>query len=181
MNHIEQNLIDWDFIVEEAAALIDMDNKHQEQKIEEDELRKIIEANPISHPGEANDELVERLKREAEKDRIQRCNEIAVEWETHPERKQAFLDGIRQENNLAKIDGFFEGWWELDEDGNMAAPPFKFKISDFPENAMMAHVVTAAGIFPSVSQARKNGHNKPLVAGEFVLTKKKIRIIIIDE
>ena len=135
----------------------------------------------LSLPSENNEDLCARLKREVEEDRVRRGEQITAEWEAHPERKQEFLDRIREENNLAKIDGFFEGWWELDEDGNIAAPPQKFKISDFPENAVMAHVVAAAGIFPSVSQARKNGHDKPLVAGEFVLTKKKIRIIVVDE
>ena len=131
--------------------------------------------------GEKNDELVERLKREAAEKHKRTGEAIAAKWEAHPERKQEFLDRIKLENNLAKIDGWFEGWWDLDDDGNMIAPPLKFKRSDFPENAVMAHVVAAAGIFPSISQARKNGHDKPLVPGEFVVTKKKTRIIVLDE
>ena len=135
----------------------------------------------LKRPGENNDQLVERLKREALEERERRGEEIKREWEEHPDRLAAFIERIKHENNLAKIDGWFNGWWELDDDGNMIAPPQKFKISDFPENAVMAHVVAAAGIFPSVSQARKNGWDKPLVAGEFQVTKKKIRIIVLDE
>lgn len=132
-------------------------------------------------PGENNDQFVERVKREAITEQELRGKKIQEEWEKNSKLKEKFIAETRHENNLAKIDGWFEGWWEIDEDGNMAAPPLKFKISDFPENAVMAHVVAAAGIFPSVSQARKNGHDTPLVAGEFVLTKKKIRIVVIDE
>lgn len=126
----------------------------------------------------ANEDLCTRVKREAEEARVRLGKTIDAEWEANPKQKQAFMDRIRDEAGLDKIDGFFEGWWCLDEAGNMIAPPKKFKISDFPDNAVMAHVVAAAGIFPSVSQARKNGWDKPLVAGEFVLTKKKIRIIV---
>ena len=132
-------------------------------------------------PGETNDALVERVKREADERNRQRSEHIPRPWKFRHWQQLAFLKRLKEEANLAKIEGWLEGWWELDEDGNMAAPLKKFKISDFPKNAVMAHVVAAAGIFPSVSQARKNGHDKPLVTGEFVLTKKKIRIIVVDE
>lgn len=53
-----------------------------------------------------------------------------------------------------------------------------FKLSDFAEvkNPLMAHVMAKAGIFKSISQARKNGWDKPLTTGEWTVTKKKIRI-----
>lgn len=138
------------------------------------------EKQSLKRPGENNDELVERLKREALEEAEARRQAISREWEKHPERKEEFLARLQLDINLAKIDGWFEGWWDLDDDGNMIAPPLKFKISQFPEKAVMAHVMAAAGIFPSVSQARKNGWDKPLVTGEFVVTKKKIRIIVVD-
>lgn len=62
--------------------------------------------------------------------------------------------------------------------GTTASSEHVFKLSDFSEvnNPLMAHVMAKAGIFPSVSQARKNGWNKPLTTGSWSVTKKKIRI-----
>ena len=64
--------------------------------------------------------------------------------------------------------------------GTVGAQSKTFSLSDFAEvkNPLMAHVMAKAGIFPSVGQARKNGWDKPLVAGEWTVTKKKIRIIV---
>lgn len=55
-----------------------------------------------------------------------------------------------------------------------------FNLSDFADvkNPLMAHVMVKAGIFPSVGQARKNGWNKPLTEGEWILTKKKIKVSV---
>jgi len=99
----------------------------------------------------------------------------------HPEEHAAFLEDIRRRNQEGVIEGFLMGWWDLDEDGNMAAPAMIFKLSDFAEvkNPVMAHVMAKAEIFPSVGQARKNGWNSPLVEGEWEVTKKKIRIKVI--
>ena len=41
--------------------------------------------------------------------------------------------------------------------GAAKAPTNSFKLTDFPDNALMAHVMAKAGIFKSISQARKNG------------------------
>jgi hypothetical protein len=38
------------------------------------------------------------------------------------------------------------------------------------DNWIMAHILHEAGIFPSVSQARKNGWNKPIPEGFTMLT-----------
>jgi hypothetical protein len=45
-------------------------------------------------------------------------------------------------------------------------------------NFIMAHIVAEAGCFQSVSEARKNGWNKPIPTGltNFVVGKKKIKI-----
>jgi len=98
--------------------------------------------------------------------------------EENPEKHAAFLADIRQRNQEGVIEGFLEGWWDLDDDGNMAAPPLTFSIADFADvkNPLMAHVMKEAGIFPSVGQARKNGWEKPLTIGEWCVTKKRIRI-----
>jgi hypothetical protein len=52
----------------------------------------------------------------------------------------------------------------------------------FPESWTMAHIMHAAGIFPSVTQAKKNGWDKPISHGfsDFVVTKQKIKIYILN-
>jgi hypothetical protein len=53
----------------------------------------------------------------------------------------------------------------------------------FPENWTMADIVHAAGIFPSRTQARKNGWDKPIPLGfqDMFLTKRKIRVTILND
>jgi len=50
-------------------------------------------------------------------------------------------------------------------------------------NWSMANILTIAGIFPSISQARKNGWNKPIPLGftDIRVGKMKIRITILNE
>ena len=57
-----------------------------------------------------------------------------------------------------------------------------FTLKDFEDikKPLLAHVMAKAEIFPSVSQARKNGWDKPLETGEWTVTKKKIHIIVVD-
>lgn len=127
------------------------------------------------------DDPVSRAKCLANEEHFARHVKLRMAIDADPAEQVKFMNRLKEEHQEAVIEGFLEGWWDLDENGNMAALPQKFKISDFPENAQMAHVIAAAGLFPSVSQARKNGWDKPLVAGEFVVTKKKIRIIVLDQ
>lgn len=52
-----------------------------------------------------------------------------------------------------------------------------------PAHWCMAHVMHAAGIFPSISTARKNGWNKPIPVGlwsEFV-GKRKVLVTLLNE
>ncbi len=52
----------------------------------------------------------------------------------------------------------------------------------FNDKWTMADIVVAAGIFPSKSQAKKNGWDKPIEKGwsQFVLTKRKIKVFILN-
>ncbi len=43
------------------------------------------------------------------------------------------------------------------------------------DNWIMAHVLHAVGVFPSVGQARKNGWNKPIPDGWTDITKGKLK------
>lgn len=49
----------------------------------------------------------------------------------------------------------------------------KFRISEFHSDALLAHVMAKAGIFPSVSQARKNGWDRPIEIGSWFVGKRK--------
>lgn len=55
-----------------------------------------------------------------------------------------------------------------------------FSIKDFKEGALLAHVMHKAGIFPSISQARKNGWERPIEVGTWTLTKKRIRVTVTE-
>lgn len=156
-----------------------------------DTLKKIDEA-----IAKANDDITEMksLIKILSERRAEEANRIAAEerqaaWEEaqergriwreeHPEEHAAFLADIRERNREGVIEGFLNGWWDLDENGEMAALPLTFKMGDFSEikNPLMAHVMAKAGIFPSANQARKNGWDKPLTEGDWTVTKKKIRI-----
>ena len=53
-----------------------------------------------------------------------------------------------------------------------------FEFDDFPEGALLAHAMVKAEVFPSVSQARKNGWDKPLERGSWVVGKRKIKVVV---
>ena len=52
----------------------------------------------------------------------------------------------------------------------------------FNDNHTLAHIMHLAGIFPSVSQARKNGWHKPIPFGfsEFVVGKNRKQVFILN-
>jgi hypothetical protein len=50
-------------------------------------------------------------------------------------------------------------------------------IKDFPEGSMMAHAVAKLGLFPSVSQARKNGWERPITTGKFKVGKRYFEVV----
>jgi tyrosyl-tRNA synthetase len=69
----------------------------------------------------------------------------------------------------------------FEEDGTPIPHTLRFSIAELGPGATMANVCVAIGMFPSLSQARKNGWSKPLVTGErHELTKKKIVVEIVE-
>lgn len=50
------------------------------------------------------------------------------------------------------------------------------------ENKILAHLMKEAGIFPSISEARRNGWNKPIPSGfsYFIVGKKRSSIAILN-
>lgn len=56
----------------------------------------------------------------------------------------------------------------------------RISIKELPDGATMAHVAAASGAFPSITQARKNGHDGPITLGVHKIT-KKIIVEVVDE
>jgi hypothetical protein len=141
--------------------------KKAELRDQQDEIAEIAQAIKIKE-GELRWETVQALGKE---------------WRrNHPEEHAAFLAEIHERNRAGMVQGAELGWWDLDENGEPLSPPQVFKLSDFQHvnNATLGHVMHAAGLFPSVGQAKKNGWSGGLEAGEWTVTKKKIRIRIVD-
>jgi hypothetical protein len=105
---------------------------------------------------------------------------IRARWETHPDERDAFLARIRDEHQSNLQKGVELGWWPSFDERGPHAPPQIFKISELePHEQTRAHLAHKVGAFKSISDARKNGQNIPLVAGdEFWLKKKSIHIKI---
>lgn len=72
--------------------------------------------------------------------------------------------------------------WDLDGEGMPLQPAQAFSIAKLQaENKMlMAHVMVDLRVFKSVGEAKRNGWDKPLVEGDFTVTKKKIRFRIVS-
>lgn len=73
-----------------------------------------------------------------------------------------------------------------DSDNEMLMGPFEESDGPFirfPSTWTMAHVMHAAGIFKSISEARRNGWDKAIAPGfqHFVVTKRKINIYILND
>lgn len=76
------------------------------------------------------------------------------------------------------LDGCFSAW-DIENSEPIDFPKI-FRLSELPEGATFANIAVELGIFPSLTQARKNGFDRPLTLGEHILTKKKIRISITE-
>ena len=52
----------------------------------------------------------------------------------------------------------------------------------FDDSCIMAHLMVKGGLFPSVSQARKNGWNKPIPKGytQFPFGKKRLMVYVLN-
>jgi tyrosyl-tRNA synthetase len=59
-------------------------------------------------------------------------------------------------------------------------PVFSKSTLESQNKKLMAHVVVEAGVFNSVSDAKRNGWDKPIETGDFCLTKRKVRFKVVD-
>lgn len=95
------------------------------------------------------------------------------------------FDGLDNFDDLDVMEfGIVMGWWEeFDRKGPIKV--HRVNKADFNENATMANVLVGLSLppntklFDSVSSARKNGWNKPIVVGEVhLINKGRIKVII---
>ena len=76
------------------------------------------------------------------------------------------------------VSGIFAGH---DKDGHPIPNTLKFSKEKLGQHATMANIAVELGIFPSLTQARKNGWDGELIVGEIhTLTKKKYLVEIVE-
>jgi hypothetical protein len=113
----------------------------------------------------------------------------ARETEPHPDIE------VVKAKNTADIEAMVGIWWDKVENGVPIPFPTAFELCtnenfigpldafQFRKSATMADLVVRIGLFPSLSEARKAGHNKPITLGEhrFKNGKMGIKRVIITE
>lgn len=94
--------------------------------------------------------------------------------------KAEWFEGLQKRNRINIEEGARLGWWEIDSNGNPQRSSIKISIADMQSQnkPLMAHLMVDLGFFPSVSQARKNGWDKPLELGLHGLGPKKKRTFV---
>jgi len=105
---------------------------------------------------------------------------LADRFKTKPHGNEDQADANRAMLGLIDMElGVRMGWWEdWDRNGPVDATQ-TFRMSQFGDEPQLAHILVELKIFPSLTQARKNGFDKPLTLGDHVFTKRKIRARVI--
>lgn len=144
--------------------------------------RHLAEAHEISL-AEIKEASIQQLRnQETLRDHQTKVDEIKAEWRDHPERLEQFLHQLKEKHNEFMQVGMQSGWWsDVTERGDPvpnAVVVDKAILS--PEQTTMAHILAELGWFQSVTEARKNGWNKPIELGEFWFFKKTKCLKVID-
>lgn len=131
---------------------------------------------------EKTQNFVQRMNQEAILANQARVQAVRDRWATHPEEQQAFIEMIRARHQETIELGVKLGWWErAGLNGDPIAPAIEVRIQDLePHETLMAHIVAKHGFFKSVSDARKNGWDKPVETGEFWFRKKTVCLRVVD-
>lgn len=97
-----------------------------------------------------------------------------------PKTKSDWLEDVKQLAKQGIEQGAKNGWWDIDDNGDPQRPATKISIADMvaDNKPLMAHLMVDLGFFPSVSQARKNGWDKPLELGRHELGPRKKRAFV---
>jgi len=110
-----------------------------------------------------------------------RIDAVHLEWKQNPSAKEDFIQFMKCKHMAHMELGRREGLWEdVTPNGDPIPFPMIVSIASLePNETTMAHILAKLEIFPSVTQARKNGFDKPIVEGEFWFQKKTKRIRIV--
>lgn len=94
--------------------------------------------------------------------------------------KAEMLEDLDFDNRTFMEMGRINQWWDLDERANPQQLAIKVSIAEMAlENKiLMAHLMVDLKFFTSVSQAKKNGWDKPLTLGRHELGPKKKRAFV---
>lgn len=150
----------------------------------------LLEAKQLSEQQERNRRTLEEWD-----NKVQAQREM---WDQDSDDKIKFIQKTVDENQAALQLGVELGFWEAVENGRPIPWPDMFilktreirqRSGDFwhtigqltEHETTMAHLMAKLDLFDSVSEARKNGWNKPISEGEFWLHKKTKRVIVIPE
>ncbi len=97
------------------------------------------------------------------------------------DEKAEFLKECHTKTMKFMHQGVIWGFWESFTENGVPIPfPIKVSLKDLPEKPFMSHVLVKAGVFTTISEARQRGFNQPATLGIHVVTKKKIRIEVLD-
>jgi hypothetical protein len=94
--------------------------------------------------------------------------------------REGWLTRLEHRNGAAIQEGLINGWWDVDANGNPQQLAIKVSIQDMvaQNKPLMAHLMVDLKFFSSVSQAKKNGWDKPLELGRHELGPKKKRAFV---
>jgi hypothetical protein len=98
----------------------------------------------------------------------------------NPRTKAQWFEDLKRRNAFDIKEGAERGWWDIDANGDPQKLAEKVSIEEMTAQGkpLMAHLMVDLGFFPSVSQARKNGWDKPLELGRHELGPRKKRAFV---
>lgn len=145
------------------------------------EIDCVMHEEGLVHAKLASDQQLRNQQTERENAiRVQKARD---EWDALSEAEQADIRAERRVKMIQAMEfGVEQGWWPSFNDKLDPQPwPKIIKISELNSNeTTMAHIVAKIGVFESISEARKNGWNKPVQKGEFWFKKKTVHLIVVD-
>ena len=92
---------------------------------------------------------------------------------------EAFMLAIKRRALAGLEYGRRQGWWRAYTEEGPLPNPRKVFLVDYADKTM-AHVMADLGFFPSVSQARKNGWDRPVTTGLFKVGKNWVKSVEIS-